>query len=196
MTAFVAIIAAAAAVRASADQPVRAATLDEAQRLFYSRRYDAAAALALAVRTATPDNLAASELRGSALHFQIRRILGTSENKTQAWAQCDPCEGLLSAFMAEVDHGRSAARAPASRARGSTTSSIRRFRAARGGCWAAPADSAGSTRFAKRRRRPRRPTSRRKRSSRSGIWRYASATSPTRSLSPARSHGTFPIIAS
>ena len=79
---------------ASADQPVRAATLEEAQRLFYSGHYDAAAALALVVRSAAPENLAASELRGSALHFQIRRVLGASENKTQAWAQCDPCEGL------------------------------------------------------------------------------------------------------
>jgi hypothetical protein len=110
VTAFVAMIAAAAAIHASADQPGRAATLEEAQRLFYSGRYDAAAALALVVRSAAPENLAASELRGSALHFQIRRVLGTSENKTQAWAQCDPCEGLLSAFMAEVDHGRSVAR--------------------------------------------------------------------------------------
>jgi hypothetical protein len=110
VTAFVAMIAADAAIHAAADQPVRAATLEEAQRLFYSGRYDAAAALALVVRSAAPENLAASELRGSALHFQIRRVLGASENKTQAWAQCDPCEGLLSAFMAEVDHGRSVAR--------------------------------------------------------------------------------------
>jgi hypothetical protein len=110
MTALTAMVAAVAPVRASADAPVRAATLEEAHRLFYSGRYDAAAALALAVRTAAPDNLAASELRSAALHFQIRRLLGTPENKTQVWAQCDPCEGLLSAFMAEAHHGRSVAR--------------------------------------------------------------------------------------
>jgi hypothetical protein len=113
MTVVVALVAAAAPEHASADQPVHAvteATLDEAQRLFYSGHYDAAAALALVVRTAAPDNLAASELRGSALHFQIRRVLGTPENKTQAWAQCDQCEGLLSAFMNEANLGRSVAR--------------------------------------------------------------------------------------
>jgi hypothetical protein len=110
MAALAAMIAAAALLHASADQPVRGEPLEEAQRLFYSGRYDAAAALALVVRTAAPDNLAASELRGSALHFQIRRILGTPENTTQAWAKCDPCEGLLSTFMAESDHGRSVAR--------------------------------------------------------------------------------------
>jgi hypothetical protein len=110
MTVVAAMIAAAALVDASADEPVRGETLEEAQRLFYSGRYDAAAALAFVVRTAAPANLAASELRGSALHFQIRRILGTPENKTQAWAQCDLCEGLLSAFMAEANHGRSVAR--------------------------------------------------------------------------------------
>jgi hypothetical protein len=110
MTALIAMIVAAAPAPASADQPVGAAAFEEAQRLFYSGRYDAAAALALVVRTAAPDNLAASELRGSALHFQIRRVLGMPENKTQAWTNCDPCEGLLSAFMAEANHGRSVAR--------------------------------------------------------------------------------------
>jgi hypothetical protein len=110
LTALTAMVAAVGPVRASADEPVRAATLEEAQRLFYSGRYDAAAALALVVRAAGPDNLAASELRGAALHFQIRRALGTAENKTQVWAQCDPCEELLSAFMAEANHGRSVAR--------------------------------------------------------------------------------------
>jgi hypothetical protein len=113
MIVLLAMVAAAAPQPASADQPVQTATgstLDEAQRLFYSGQYDAAAALALVVRTAAPGNLAASELRGSALHFQIRRVLGTLENKTQAWAQCDQCEGLLSAFMTEANLGRSVAR--------------------------------------------------------------------------------------
>jgi hypothetical protein len=109
MTALAAMTA-AAPIHAGADQPAAAATLEEAQRLFYSGRYDAAAALALVVRTAAPDNLAASELRGSALHFQIKRVFGTPENKAQAWAQCDPCDGLLSAFMAEANQGRSVAR--------------------------------------------------------------------------------------
>jgi hypothetical protein len=54
MTVVAAMIAAAALVDASADEPVRGETLEEAQRLFYSGRYDAAAALAFVVRTAAP----------------------------------------------------------------------------------------------------------------------------------------------
>src|SRR6185503_15256976 len=52
------------------------ATLEDAQRLFYNGRYEAAAALALTLQAAGPDALAARELRTSALHFQIRRALG------------------------------------------------------------------------------------------------------------------------
>jgi hypothetical protein len=105
---------ASAATNAWADQPERSgtdATLEEAQRLFYSGHYDPAAALALVVRAADAGNLAASELRSSALHFQIRRLLGATENKARAWKQCDSCEELLTAFETETDMGRSVARA-------------------------------------------------------------------------------------
>jgi hypothetical protein len=85
--------------------------LDEAQRMFYSGRYEAAAALALEARTTDPDNLEASEVRTSALHFQIRRLLGDAKDRTQAWKQCATCEELLSAFMAELAVGQEAARA-------------------------------------------------------------------------------------
>ncbi len=86
-------------------------SLDEAHRLFYSGRYDAAAALALDARTADPTNLAASELRTSALHFQMRRVLGEAKDREEAWRQCATCQELLTAFMAELAVGQAAARA-------------------------------------------------------------------------------------
>jgi hypothetical protein len=99
----------------AAEQPAPdanwSATLDEAHRLFYSGRFDAAAALALDVRTGDASNLAASELRTSALHFQIRRALGEPKDREKAWKQCANCQELMSAFMAELTHGQAAARA-------------------------------------------------------------------------------------
>ncbi|MBI2185812.1 MAG: hypothetical protein HYU37_01670 [Acidobacteria bacterium] len=96
-----------------------ASPLHEAQRLFYSGAYDEAAALALAERLANPDNLAASELRTSALHFAIRRALGAldtaragaGDNRERAWKACTRCRDLLSEFLGELHLGRAAARA-------------------------------------------------------------------------------------
>jgi hypothetical protein len=101
-----------AAARLSANDSVNGATtatLDEAQRLFYSGQYHDAAVLALTVRKADSENLAASELRSSALHFQIRRLLGTPENKERAWRMCSACQELLAAFHTEANLGRSMA---------------------------------------------------------------------------------------
>lgn len=86
-------------------------SLDEAQRLFYSARYDAAASVALEIRAADPGNLAASELRASALHFQIKRALGEPVDKGKALSLCGVCPELMAAFDAETAIGRSAARA-------------------------------------------------------------------------------------
>jgi len=86
-------------------------SLDEAHRLFYSGRYDAAASLALDVRTQNPDSLAASELRTSALHFQMRRALGEPKNREIAWKQCSACQELMPVFMTELAVGQAAARA-------------------------------------------------------------------------------------
>ncbi|MSO46147.1 MAG: hypothetical protein EXQ59_05205 [Acidobacteria bacterium] len=84
--------------------------LEQAQHFFYSGRYDAAAALALEVRTASGEHLAASEIRSSALHFQIRRALGPATDKDKAWKVCAACPELMVAFMAETTLGRTAAR--------------------------------------------------------------------------------------
>jgi len=87
-----------------------AATLDEAHRLFYSGEYESAAALALSVRESDPQNLLAYELRTSAIHFQIRRALGTSDDRGQAWKACASCPGLMAAFIEDTTLGRAAAR--------------------------------------------------------------------------------------
>ena len=84
--------------------------LEQAQRHFYSGRYESAAALALEIRTASGDHLGASELRSSALHFQIRRAMGPAADKDKAWKVCAACPGLMSAFMAETALGCTAAR--------------------------------------------------------------------------------------
>ena len=68
--------------------------LDEAHHLFYSGRYEASAALALEIRTADSGNLDASELRTSALHFQIRRALGEPKDRDKAWKACVRLPGV------------------------------------------------------------------------------------------------------
>ena len=89
----------------------QAGSLDDAQRLFYNGRYDAAAAQALHLRTSDPSNLAASELRSSALLFQIKRALGDAPDKDKAWKACSSCPALMNEFLAETAHGQSVARA-------------------------------------------------------------------------------------
>lgn len=88
-----------------------AQSLDDAQRLFYSGRYDTAAAQALHIRTSNPANLAASELRSSALLFQIKRAMGDVADRDKAWQVCATCPALMTEFLAEIAHGQSTARA-------------------------------------------------------------------------------------
>jgi hypothetical protein len=66
-----------------------AALLDRANHLYYSGAYEASAALALDVRIRDGVNLEASELRTTALHFQIRRALGEPKDRGKAWKACE-----------------------------------------------------------------------------------------------------------
>ena len=97
------------------DQPLpdvtSSALLDRANHLFYSGAYEASASLALDVRTRDVVNLEASELRTAALHFQIRRALGTPKDRGKAWKECDVCQELMPVFLDEFTLGRAAARA-------------------------------------------------------------------------------------
>jgi tetratricopeptide (TPR) repeat protein len=83
-------------------QAPSAAPLDEAQRLFYTARFEESAAAARLLTESDPGNLAAWELRTSALHFQLRRLVGD--------AKCAECPDVLSTFINELGRGRAAAR--------------------------------------------------------------------------------------
>jgi tetratricopeptide (TPR) repeat protein len=86
-------------------------TLADAQRLFYGGHYDAAAAMALTLRAAAPDDLATYELRTSALHFRIKREMGDAADKGDALKHCLPCPALLDEMTAETEAGQTVAHA-------------------------------------------------------------------------------------
>jgi tetratricopeptide (TPR) repeat protein len=87
-----------------------AATLDDAQRLFYTALFAEAAAAAHELTDADPGNLAAWEVRTSALHFQLRRLVGDAKDKKGAFTRCADCPHVLALFLADVNSGRAAAR--------------------------------------------------------------------------------------
>lgn len=79
--------------------------------MFYSGRYQEAAALSVGARGSADEDLAASELRSSALLFQIRRTFGDPEDKEQALKRCAFCRDLTAEFLAETTRGQTLARA-------------------------------------------------------------------------------------
>jgi hypothetical protein len=85
--------------------------LDEAQRLFYNGRYDAADALTLTLCTDDLEGLAACELRSSTLLFQIKRVLGGQRDKDKALRQCSPCAEWIAAFKVVTLSAQRVARA-------------------------------------------------------------------------------------
>ena len=86
-------------------------SLATAERRYYMGDYAGAAELALALRTADPQALPAYELRTSALHFQVKRLLGDAKDKGKALKACTPCPALLAAFADETTRGLAVARA-------------------------------------------------------------------------------------
>jgi hypothetical protein len=94
--------------------PLDRPTLAEAQRLFYNARYDAAAALILAERSSDTEDLAAYEIRTSALLFQLKGALGDrpdKEGKEKTFKHCVPCPELMAAFLSDTARGQALARA-------------------------------------------------------------------------------------
>lgn len=85
--------------------------LDEAQRLFYLSRFAEAAERAHTRTIEAPQDLAAFEVRTSALHFQIRKAMGPGKDRKAALRACASCPGLLEVFFAEITRGTAAARA-------------------------------------------------------------------------------------
>lgn len=100
---------AAAAVTPSAGPSIP--SIETAQHLFYVGAYEDAAATALRLRDAAPDDLATYELRTSALHFLIKRQLGDAKDKAAAFKACVPCPALLATMKEDVSRGQQLARA-------------------------------------------------------------------------------------
>jgi hypothetical protein len=100
-----------APVRPSEGAEAQAATLADAQRAFYSGRYEEAADASVRLCAAGADDLEACELRTSSLHFQIRRAMGDAPDREQAWKLCAACPDLMTSFLADTDRARTLARA-------------------------------------------------------------------------------------
>ena len=96
---------------AGGQAPVEGGGLQIALQHFYSARYEAAVAAAEPLTRTGPLALAALELRTSALHFQIKRLLGNTDNAGRALRQCTACPALLEAFTTDLERGKALARA-------------------------------------------------------------------------------------
>lgn len=85
-------------------------TMTEAQSLFYTGLYEAAADAALKLREADAQNLTAYELRTSALLFQLKGALDNQRDKDKALKRCAACPRLMSDFQADTKLGQEVAR--------------------------------------------------------------------------------------
>ena len=85
--------------------------LAHAQREFYNGRYEETARLLPGACSSQPVDLAACELRTSALLFQIKQLVGAASDKPRAWKSCAACPELMTAFTADVAQGQKVARA-------------------------------------------------------------------------------------
>ena len=85
-------------------------TLSDAQWEFYNARYEAAAAQTLDLRTLDPQDLAAYELRTTALLFQLKNTLTGSRDKQKALKACPPCAAWMQGFLEDTASGQALAR--------------------------------------------------------------------------------------
>jgi hypothetical protein len=90
--------------------PLDRPTLTDAQSLFYNARYEAAAALALALRVSDSEDLANKELRSSALLFQIKALLERRRDEAGPLKNCATCPDLIAEFLADIRDGQNIAR--------------------------------------------------------------------------------------
>ncbi len=117
---FVTLTAAALTLGAMAQASAQTSTIEEAQRLFYNGRYQAAADATADGCVAETVDLVVCELRTSALLFQIKRAFGEPADKDKAWPLCAVCQELMSTFLADIAKGQAAARAQLMAAPGDT----------------------------------------------------------------------------
>jgi len=85
---------------ASGNVSDEAVGLDEAQRLFYNGRYDAADALTRNLCTADLEGLDGCEVRSSTLLFEIKRAVSGRGDVSKAFKACERCADWLTAFKA------------------------------------------------------------------------------------------------
>jgi hypothetical protein len=99
-----------AAETPSAAEPAEGAAylLADAQRAFYSARYEHTATMTNGACLA--DDLDACELRTAALLFRIKRAMGDGADRKAAWQRCTECPALLAEFKSEIARGQAAAR--------------------------------------------------------------------------------------
>jgi len=106
------VVCAASAVRAQEAAAVaKTGTLEHAQRAYYNGRYEEAAAKTLEPCMTGENGLAACEVHTAALHFQIRRAMGQSADRGEAWKRCAICPSVLTAFKTALARGQTMARA-------------------------------------------------------------------------------------
>ena len=106
-----AVVCVASAARAQEDSLAKPGTLEDAQRAYYNGRYEAAAAMTQEPCTTGEDGLAACEVYTAALHFQIRRAMGQSADRGEAWKRCAICPSVMTAFKIALARGQTVARA-------------------------------------------------------------------------------------
>jgi tetratricopeptide (TPR) repeat protein len=101
-------------VAVSADGPPSVArasgSFSLAQEAFYNANYEDAAAHALESQMATPDDLAAYELRTTALLFQIKRLIGDDKRRKKVMNACERCPDLVAAFLTDIAAAQGLAR--------------------------------------------------------------------------------------
>lgn len=86
-------------------------TVAEASHLYFAGRYEEAAALALTLLKEPDHELAAYEIRTSALHFQLKRELAGAKDRKAALASCERCPELLKELTSAIAAARTAAKA-------------------------------------------------------------------------------------
>lgn len=111
MTSLTAIVLSVLLLGALPQAATPAPTLLAGQRHFYNGHYEEAAAIATRLTIEDPNDLAASELLTSILHFQIKRALGDATDKEKALKQCASCGEILKTFLAETRRAQAVAHA-------------------------------------------------------------------------------------
>ena len=96
---------------------IRTSSLSLAHEAFYNARYEEAAAHAFESLASAPDDLAAYELRTTALLFQVKRLLGDDkkpnhdpQKPNHPRPACERCPDLIAAFLSDISAAQGLAR--------------------------------------------------------------------------------------